>query len=506
MEEKTNIFKPTPILESPEDSTGITVERKNSKDTPSSIFKFLLNITGNSDRKKEAAFRSWFTRNLPESEFIGINRYLYLIVEYVSSLNTMLSETVLTKIIERKTKEFLSHTGIKTDAIRSLNLRDPVDLDRASEILQTEITTALELLRFNSTEFETFEDCIVDFFATQKSRRVEEICSMAMEIKTIGVNGKVGPDDALSYMQSSVSIINDIYNLDKLQILLSGKQTEGYTPRLITRTGIKSIDKDTQGGIYSGELWGLEAAPGIGKTRMAVGNITLEALYHKQDVLYFALEQNKDEVEAQLLASHIARVLNKRISSTKIYKRVGLNEQEIKLIDFARQDLFNSGKYGKIVIEHDISLNRFKETLEDLDNLKGPFDLFVVDHMFLVSYTFDKRYGVLTRADVAAKSYREFKIFIQNTDRAGLAVNQLNNEGIKAAKAGQDPGQTGAAGGIEVYRNTDYNMVLFETSEMERKQRIGIFNPKSRGAKGVSQVMCVANKDVCFFFEIEHQT
>ena len=105
--EKTNIFKPTPILEFPEDSTGITVERKNSKDTPSSIFKFLLNITGNSDRKKEAAFRSWFTRNLPESEFIGINRYLYLIVEYVSSLNTLLSETVLTKIIERKTKEFL---------------------------------------------------------------------------------------------------------------------------------------------------------------------------------------------------------------------------------------------------------------------------------------------------------------------------------------------------------------------------------------------------------------
>ena len=54
-------------------------------------------------------------------------------------------------------------------------------------------------------------------------------------------------------------------------------------------------------------------------------------------------------------------------------------------VEAARYDLFESGKYGKLVaLEETLYVQTFINRIRNLDRLKGPFHLICIDYMGLI--------------------------------------------------------------------------------------------------------------------------
>lgn len=467
------------------------------------IFLFLL--SEKYERTETSGHRLWLVNSLPESEFKGLNKYLYFIVRYFNKLGLTPTEARLDAIIKNQLKVFISESQEKTNGTLSLNFKDPVDLERAYKIIREEIISAIEILDTTTDISKDWHTAIVEFFENSRREKIMDINRTAMEIATIGVGNKFGPLESLEYMNAATTQAINLYSESKLQELIIDAKNVRRKPELITPLGIPSIDNDTGGGIYSGELWSIEANSSVGKTRFAIGSAVYTALKLNRNVLFISLEQTFSEIESILIARYIADKRGILIPSTKILKELNLSGEEKELIDLARYALFESGKFGKFRYIDDITLNDFIAKLDSEDVLHGPFDLIVLDHMYILPYMYTKEIGVLDQATITGRGYKVFKKYVRTRNKAGIAINQLNQEGEEKTTKGISPGQKGAAGGKEVYRHTDYNVILYETTEMKRNKKMGIFITKNRSSEGNASPILTAYKAVAVFNEYQRR-
>ena len=183
---------------------------------------------------------------------------------------------------------------------------------------------------------------------------------------------------------------------------------------LITDYGLPAIDKDS-GGIYTTQLVDVEAQSGAGKTRFALGSPCYIALTkYKHNVLYFTLEQTKQEIESMLVARHVFELFHIFITD-KVINTNKIPEEHKKTYEAARYDLFESGKYGKFVcVETTLYIESFVSKIKTLDKLKGPFQLICIDYMGMMESNPPAYKRAPTEYEIIKEAFKLFRGFAGN--------------------------------------------------------------------------------------------
>lgn len=463
------------------------------------IYKYLI-ADDNDDEitlNRTLANMKWFSSTIPETEFYDINRYLWILIKNASTISIPLTIQNLPNFISLYLKRAIANTSIHIPGTESLNFQDPVDLEKAYRIISTNIQTEVELIRSIDTENQPFDVVALEFFNERKKSLLIDAYTKGMQILETGYRNMQGSSDSLKFVQQALYKADYIYSSERIE-MLAQKKSDKFESKFVVDTGITEIDKDTLG-IYTGQVFGIEAGSGVGKTRFALGSPVYRALTTGKNVCYCAMEQSELEIKAMLTARHVFEIFGHHIADRDILKnRVPMELREE--VANARYDLFESGKYGKLYVHEDLLYdNTLIDVLTTLYSYQGPFDLFVIDHMYLLEHKSTKYEPYLARHDIIANGYRYLKRFTKKQPWVVIALNQLNKIGMEYVAADKCPPQDGAAGGLEVYRNTDYNMVLACTAAMKAQNNMRIFSPKVRSSAGDISPLIKTQLWNCYF-------
>ncbi len=459
------------------------------------IFRYFIG----EETPKKLSFCRWFKTNIPIKEFTQTSAILAHLIYKATDLSLILNQENISAFMKMYLKPFIAENSIKVQGTETLNLKDPIDLEKAYNISTEIIKYEFDLL-ISEVEYreEDFILTVTKFFQKQLQKRMAEIFSIGNQILSVGYDDKFGSVSALQYTKSEIEKLEYIYSEDKLKVISEQVDKETKQSKRLLLTSITAIDNDTLG-LWSGQLWGIEADSGVGKTRFTLGLLVYRALLSKLNVLFCALEQDEEEVKSMLISRHVFNLYQIHIEDKLIYRNL-VPAQFAEKVAIARYDLFESNNYGKLYISTDsLYANTLKDTFKVLNDFKGPFDLYVVDHMYLLKYKLMPYERYPERAEIISRGYREFKEYVKESDYAGIAINQLNREGSEFVSKDKCPPLTGAAGGIEVYRNTDYNIVLAQTPEMKAQFKMRLFNPKARASEGHISPIINALLHICFF-------
>lgn len=461
------------------------------------------------DLKRRAAYATWFRESFPNTEFMGEELIFYEILSYASKFSTAITEKTVKVFLDTEMRSFVLKNKIKVSGTEELtNLEDLGQIE--SLILRTKDVVLGQFfgLQADLCDIDEFA-AEADMFMSEKlDERSMQIMQTAYEMKSTVVMGMTGAQDSTKYLLEETSYIQTIYDKSKLEELASESTSSGRKRRFLFNTGIPAVDKDTLG-MYTRFLVGIEADAGMGKTKFATGVMTYQAaVEYGKSVLYYALEQDTDEIEANLIARHVYGLFQEIVDAKLIlFDKVPKEMQ--KKVEAARIDLFESGKYGKIVIKGraNLYLETFINKIKMDDKLLGPFDVIIVDYMALIEQApvhGNKYVKVLQEYEIIRQAYRRFKRYVLNEDKLGIAVNQLNATGGEKAKKGQDIGTGDAQGGKEVYRSSDYNITIVATPEMEAKGFRELVSPKKRNSAGLGRVLLKTMLAACLWRQSEN--
>lgn len=449
------------------------------------IFRYMIapEVCSQEEKTSYLANTQWFVSSIPITEFREIDYYMTYILSKTAELNLVISRSSLRDFTRLYIKEAIAASGVKIQGMEMLNLADPVDLEKAYVFVSEALNLDVELLfSLEPVVAHDFPEAAKQFFEEQMQIRAVDIYTKSMQIAGPGYKKMQGAQASIDYATARLEEVKYVYSPEKIEMLASSSPVE-FIPKQLVKTGIEALDADTLG-LYEGQLWGIEAGSGVGKTRFALGVFTYNAMLSGLNVCYFAMEQSKREIEAMLIARHLYEVYGHHIEDKLIYRNLVPMElqEEVAAVEY---DLLKSGKYGKLYVRNGILYdNDIDKVLSSIHTFHGPFQLFVIDHMYLLEHQVTKYEPYSDRHTIIANGYRKLKRFVQNKRYAVLAVNQLNKTGMEYVAKDKCPPQDGAAGGIEVYRNTDYNMVLAQTDAMSAQRKMRIFIPKVRSSSG----------------------
>lgn len=457
------------------------------------LFKYFT--SRNDDRDPErVAYTSWFISTFPISEFKEEEFYFYSFMDFCSKLERPCKLEYLEYFLSTEVRALLAKSKVKVKGTESITLTDPL-------AFETVYKTTCEVLRDNTKVLEQLpaeiDDFVVEVQSFMVERRNQRLTQALSDVySTLGETHSAV--DATNYALEQITIINDIYSAENLEDLVSAN-VDASKFEFITDTGLPAIDKDS-GGIYQTQLLGIEAQPGTGKTRLAVMLSYRAATLYNKAVLFIPLEQSKFELECMYVALHMFYLYNVQVSDDIIRK--GKLPDDLKpLYEAAKIDLFESGKYGKIVIHETVLyVENFIAKITNLDKLQGPFDLIVIDYMGLMesngtlgNYKYKDAYLIIKDA------YKLFKRYLRKVRKGGIAVAQFNDKGIEAGKADKTIETNHAEGGIAVYRNTDYNLAISMTEAMRAQQKRRFSQPKVRSTAGFGTFIADTRLGFCYF-------
>lgn len=480
-----------------------------------SIFSYFLRRAedSNEDANKRIAYALWFVESFPIEEFSKEEFIFYKLLEYSTKLNVSLKEKYVRTFLDAELKELVLKSKVRVSGTAELNNME--DLVQVQTLIATTKEVILGSYWELMNEVGDVEEFIADadkFMIERLDERTIEVMSKAYETRNTEKNGFVGVRDSAEGLREDVSLLLEIYDREKLEELESATASSREEElEFVCDSGIPAIDKDTLGG-HRGQLFGIEAAPGMGKTRFATGVWAYRAaVVFKRNVLYFSLEQSKKEIKSLFISRHIYTLYKIEIDAKLIQFNEVPKEFEDK-VKAAEIDLFESGKYGKINIQAqgkkslDLYLESFVEKFKMLDKLQGPFDVIIVDYMGLIKQRARKK-GEYARElsphEVIQRAYQKFKRYSLNYQKFSIAVNQLNREGTEKSKKDQEIETTDAQGGMEVYRSTDYNMTITATPAMEAKRLRRISSPKKRNSEGLGQLLVKTKLACCLWQQAE---
>lgn len=450
---------------------------------------------------KRLAHAAWFVDAIPKTEYDGDELLFWEFMDYSSTLGVPLTLRTLEVWISTELRKVLLDTHARVAGCEALNYEEPVAFETALSITRGVLVddfNVLEMQDNNPTEFKV--DCNA-YFNTQKKNRITQILSTGYD--TLG-----STDDAMKaseYLLDSLTVVNDVYDVEKLEEIDGKTGTKQRKPRFACDTGIPAIDKDSEG-FYTTQLIGFEAQPGTGKTRFVWGNMLYRAatLHHK-DVLFISLEQNEIELEAMVIAKHVYTMFGHQISDKLIWQDK-VPKEMVAEVEAARYDLFQSGKYGKMHFKRlDLFVETFQSKLRTLNLLSGPYDIIAIDYMGLMGSKPAMYHKELTEAEIIREGYKRFKRFVAKNDILGIAIAQFNEKGVAAGKEDKEITVSMAQGGQPVYRNTDYNVAISRTETMRLQQRVRMSQPKVRASAGFGSVICETRLGFCWFRQLAEQ-
>lgn len=432
------------------------------------------------EANRRLAYAAWFTEAVPLSEFEGDEKLFCEYIDYCCNLGVPINYKYLQVWLNTELRSILHKTNVRVLGCEALSFDDPVSFETAYRTTVNVMSDNFNVLETLESEISDFKVEVSAYFTRRRNERLTHALAETFDI----LNRTDSSTEAADYVLDTVNAINDIYDITKLDEL-DGEDIENRGKMIkVSDCGLPAIDTDS-GGIYTSQLVGIEAQSGTGKTRFTLGTYVYRALtVYKKNVMFLALEQKVEEIEAMLVACHMFWMFNIQISDKMILTHT-IPEELIPQYEAAKYDLFKSGKYGKFVCrELDLYVETFITKIRTLDKLHGPFDLVVIDYMGLLESKPADYKRELTEYEIIKTGYKQFKRYVRRTNKAGIAIAQFNREGIAAGKADKEITTEMAQGGIAVYRNTDYNIAISMTDTMRLQQKRRFSQPKVRSSAG----------------------
>lgn len=451
----------------------------------------------------QIAYVSWFVDQFPVGEFQGDERLMYQFLEFCVNLEVPPKAKYLDTWCKTEMRKILLRDKTKVAGCETMDFNDPVAFETACQISTEVLRDDFDVLINMGFHMEDFPVDASEFINTRKKTRLTEVLSTTFNI----LQDKEDSEEAAEYAAEYLNLLNDIYDPESLEDLTeTRKEVDKSKLRFVTDFGLPGIDQDSDG-IYTTQVVGIEAQPGTGKTRLAIGHPCYRAVtMYKQNVMFVSLEQDRAEVEAMFVARHVFTLFGIVINDAMIWKnKVPLDLQD--KVEAARIDLFESGKYGKLVIEQEtLVVETFVKWLKNKDRLKGPFDLIAIDYMGLFESEPGKYQRKLDDWKTISEAYKLYKRYCRRSRKAGIAIGQFNAGGIAAGKADKEITADMAQGGINVYRHTDYNVAMSMTDEMRAREQRRFSQPKVRSSTGFGTFIAATKLGVCVFKQLAKDT
>lgn len=441
------------------------------------------------DQPITTAYITWFTKNFPETEFTGIDKVLYLYLKYCADLGIVAKRKYLLVFLSTDLKKLVRKYNIRVDSLTAnFNYDEIAAFEQAVQVISSATIDAYDAWCSTPVnEEDNFKVLLSEFMSVNMKERISNVF---MEQFT-KMNSGEDTIDIAEGTQIAMNTIREIYDtskLSKLDFLTGKKDSSGRDAskkaRLISKTGIPAIDED-YGGVFSKALITFAGQTGGGKTRFMCAVFIYPALVqYKVGVRMDELELEDYEIENILLSIHIAKLYKVKIPDRDI-NRDDLTDEQRKIVESARIDLFESGKYGRFVLSTD---DMIVETMYDeamnYFKLNRDIQIWAIDYIGRIRSKPSNRYEIKSLAEVINSSLLFAKDVARHADIAVVCANQYNEEGNKSAFAGKPITVGMIQGGQAVQRHSDYDIAMTFTADQKVANLRMISTTKERAAVG----------------------
>lgn len=447
------------------------------------IFRyFFAKLDDSSEVKRQKyGYATWFLDSFPMSEFEKEDKVMYDVISSAIKIKATLKERYLEVYNASMLKEFIVKNKITVPQTETLMLEDTSMLEEATRVIGSIVVDNYNELIEEDINMEDFVIDVKEWMAKQKKARLINICKETFKRVNSLTRNQIGVNDASKYLEEQSALINSIYSDEAIAQIDSSVQQLRMRP--VFRSALDPIRKSIDA-VYTTEVMTIAAGPGVGKTTMAMcDEVYNSAVNHKQNILAVCLEQTEQYIKALLVARHILSMNGKTLSANKIAKELYKDKETLELIEIARHDLFESGRYGKIYIydkRQPFYLETMEATLDRLNNLYGKFDGIVLDHISVVQQlpgSYGKRLDI---GSIAKQVYLNLVKYAGLRDVAIIAINQLNAKGALMAEQGKEVDIDSFAGGMETLRSSDYVIVIEQTPQMKINHMQRVYSRKVR--------------------------
>lgn len=466
------------------------------------IFAHFISRGDQSDAKRRLAYAAWFVEAIPLIEFDGDDKLFAEYIDYSVSLGVPVKFKYFQTWMDTELREVLHKTRVKVPGCENLSFDDPVSFETCYRTTVDVMNDNFKILETVESDLDDFRMEVAAYFAEKRSSKLTQALAGTFDV----LSNSGSTDDAADYALDTINAIKEVYDVDKLEDLETADEDtilqNKATMIKVSDSGLPAIDTDS-GGLFTSQLLGVEAQPGTGKTRFALGTYCYRAVtVYKKNVLFLSLEQKEAEIHAMMVACHMFHMFNIQISD-KMILTGNIPDEVYPQYEAAKFDLFSSGKYGKFIAkEADLYVETFIVKLRTLDKLQGPFDLICIDYMGLIESKPAQYQKEKTEYEIIKTAFKQFKKFLRHSNKAGIAISQFNREGIQAGKNDKEITTEMAQGGIAVYRNTDYNIAMSMTDTMRLQQKRRFSQPKVRSSAGFHNFLADVRLGFCYFKQI----
>ena len=465
------------------------------------IFTHFISRGNVDEDRRRLAFAAWFTETIPSQEFDGDERLFCEFLDYCVQLNVSATYKYLQVWLDTELREVMHETGVHVTGCEALRFEDPISFETAYRTTVNVLSDDFSVLETMPSSIDDFKVEVAAYMTKRRNERLTQALASTYDV----LNSTNSSMNAADYALNEINAVNEIYDTDKLYELDEYENThdvDNVQMVKISDCGLPAIDADSMG-LYTTQLFDVEAQPGSGKTRFAIGTYCYRALtIYKKNVLYLTLEQKPAEIEAMLLACHVFWMFNIQISDKMILTDTVPDELKAQ-VEAAKYDLFKSGKYGKFkCLEEDLYVETFITKLCTWDKLHGPFDLICIDYMGCIESKPGPYKKELAEYEIIKRAFKQFKRYLRNTGKAGLSISQFNREGIAAGSNDKTITAEMAQGGLAVFRNTDYNIAISWTETMRLQQKRRFSQPKVRSSAGFPSFIADTRLGFCYFKQV----
>ena len=470
------------------------------------LFKWFTAV-GN-DINTSIARIGWFTGLYDVTDFENTDKLLFCYLKFCSELRVGATREFLNAFLATDGKRCIKEYSIRLDSMDNFSYNEPGSLEEAFRIISRDAINLYEEYVSQDLEGRDFKVDVYTWMEEKKRKLLQDSLIYVfpkVQEKDVATSTIV---DKLNEDLNAIKEKYDIKNIKKLDLLIGSTSDKdshvASGKRSLFKTGLPCVDGDL-GFVRSKDLISLVGQPGAGKTR--IGSIHFAysaAVYFGLGVLFDEGELDKSEVENIMIAHHIIQMYK---GTVKIPDKVLNTPDQItdeirRYYEAARYDLFESGKYGRIII-HDEPL-----VIEDVADEKTLFfkqnpdiQLWVIDYAGTTKSKPKNGYSKpLIKAERIEMLYETAKNDIAKPcDIAVFILNQYNREGIDAAESGKKILSSHIEGGQAVFKWADYHINMTMTEEQKRVNVCALSTGKVRSTKGFDNVLFQRDMSVSIF-------
>jgi replicative DNA helicase len=449
---------------------------------------------------RAAIYVQWFAITFRPENFSGLDALYACFIIYCAKLSVVPCSKYLESYLRVDGMADVKEYKIRLDDMDSYDYDQLSQLMEAYDVIKEVAMSTFDVYMNEDIEDMDFKVAAHEFMSTIKQEKITNLIMQTIPHLSDGSD----VDKLSENLRYSLVDIKDTYDVDKISEVDYAEEHKDQKMELICTTGIDAIDTD-YGGIYTHIMYTLNSQPSGGKTRFGLAHFAYRIMtIAKKDVLCYETELTKAQTKNILISYHIAKLYGVKVPD-KLINQDRLTEHQRHLVESAKIDLFESGKYGHFEIKDECIVETLDEELKFAVKTNPNLRLIMIDYMGLVDSKPLTKYGKrLEGYEIITEAYKIVRRILRIADVSALCINQFNDKGIDAAFAGKTIKPGFIQGGHIVHRHTDYDLSMTYTEEQnlggEDKIKFRtLSNTKTRGSSGFGSTLLSADLGVSLF-------